>query len=298
MPSVYATTTPDGAPVAILQQTSSELFAASQRFRMFVSYRNGSEHEAGHIASRLREFGITTFVASEDLNVGERWAIEIEAAVQNCDALLAYATSNFGSGEWTDREVRWAIRFGKPIYHVAPGVLASGPVAEYQALQLDGGDVPILKIVQHFGQFPRMAESIVYAIERCAKGGSYAQANQLASAFQRLSVLSCEQAQRLIDAYNSDESHPAFGAYNQIRGAFAFGRGTGGANDSLMVTRINELTPLVVGHDEEGKIRCVSSYPPRIRPVDTFPTDPTVGDTFDPTAMLPHGKERVVMARS
>ena len=296
MPLAYTTTTPEGELVAVVQTTNSDVFAASRRFRTFVSYRNGYEREASEIASRLNEFGITTFVASEDIKGGELWETEIGSAIQHCDALLAYATSDFGSGVWTNHEVTMAKRLGKPIYHIAPNGLSTGPVAEYQALKLDGGDVPILKYVERFCEWLRMAESIVWSIERCARGGSYSQANQLASAFRQLSVLGEDQARRLVDAYNSDECHPRFGIHNQVRESLGFARRTDRSNQSLITSKMNELTRFVTEHDEHGKILYVLS-PPQTQPVATASTKSEVGDTFDPNAVLPRGEERVVMAR-
>lgn len=294
MPISYVTTDPQRKVVAVLQTTSSDRFAESRCFRVFVSYRAGHEQEASHVASRLREFGIDTFVASEDVETGEEWEAMIESAIVNCDALLAYATPDFGEGKWTNREVLMAVRHGKPIYPVATDHLPTGPVGQYQALKLDGGDVPILPFIERYGRWPRMAESIVCAIEQCASRGSFLIANQLASAVSRLSVLNEGQAERLIKAYNSDESHPRFGRHNQIRDALEFRRCGANMNESLLTRKINELTGMTVEHDEIGLIRIVSGHPPRIHRVGPIRTAPEVGDTFDPSVFLPRGQEEVI----
>ena len=256
----WTTRLPDGRPHQVIELTPSETFAQSQSFRMFLSHRSGHENDTIYLAGQINEYGIDTFVAPRDLRPGDDWELNIERAIADCDALLAYCPPDFGDGDWTTKEVILAGKFGKPILPIWIGGRPTGPVTKYHALQLNGGRVPVLEIVRRCTAFPPMTEALVGAIERCAQQGSFELANRLARALSFISYMSDEQADRLIKTYNQKSISNHYGNTNQIRASYNFGwRGSSPAQ-SVITHKINELTSLSVCHGSDGDI---CDAPPR-----------------------------------
>jgi hypothetical protein len=86
----------------------------------------------------LEEYGISSFVAHEDIEPTKEWQEEIEKALFSMDALAAILTSKFNDSKWTDQEVGVAVGRGSLIIPIRKGMDPYGFIGKYQGMQGDG----------------------------------------------------------------------------------------------------------------------------------------------------------------
>ena len=252
--TIIKTTTPDGQTVQVVQPSRTDELFQSRCLRVFVSYRDGQDEAAIHLARRMTTYGIDTFVACRDIPVGARWESEIQRAVITCEIFAAYCTPDFGDGQWTTREVQLAELHGLQIFPIRVAGLPEGPIANYRALDANATPDTMAVFVDTYSALPRMSESIVCAIERCAQEGSYDLANRLGRFLSNVRYMSDEQSERLIATYNRKSVTNSYGNKNQIREAYSFKRFNTMPSQSVITQKINELTPRSVHHGLNGDI--------------------------------------------
>lgn len=102
--------------------------------RLFISHTSANKLIAAHLQKQLLKYGITSFVAHEDIEPSKEWMTEIELALSTMDGLIALVTTDFNSSKWCDQEVGIAI--GRKIF-VLPIRYKTDPygfIGKYQAV--------------------------------------------------------------------------------------------------------------------------------------------------------------------
>lgn len=98
------------------------------RFRLFLSHLSADKVAVSNLKTELEFFGVTAFVAHEDIEPTKEWRDEIELGLKSMHALAALITPEFHGSNWTDQEIGWAmgrnvlvipIRLGKDPYGFA-----------------------------------------------------------------------------------------------------------------------------------------------------------------------------------
>ncbi|MCY4643275.1 MAG: toll/interleukin-1 receptor domain-containing protein [Bacteriovoracales bacterium] len=82
--------------------------------KLFISHRDSHKKDVSLLAEHLLSYGISCFVAHEDIEPTEEWRREIERALRSMDVFLAFLTEDFYKGVWTSQEVGFAIAMGTP----------------------------------------------------------------------------------------------------------------------------------------------------------------------------------------
>jgi hypothetical protein len=143
-------------------------------FKLFISHISAHKDFASKSARGLRNYGITGFVAHEDIEPTKDWADEIILALNTMDALLALLTPGFETSNWTDQEVGVAIGRGALVVPVRMGLDPYGFMARFQAFTLGDKTPPQLatEIVRILAAHPqtslKMAHGLVTAFEEAA----------------------------------------------------------------------------------------------------------------------------------
>jgi hypothetical protein len=78
-------------------------------FRLFVSHISSFKVNASHLKNELEKYGISAFVAHEDIEPIKQWQDEIEKGLFTMDALCALLMPGFKESDWTDQEIGVAI---------------------------------------------------------------------------------------------------------------------------------------------------------------------------------------------
>jgi TIR domain len=106
--------------------------------KVFLSHLTTHRQEAADIQSALVRYGMSGFVAHNDIHPTVEWQIEIETALATCDVLVALIHPDFLSSAWCDQEVGYALGRGVPVFAVKCGADPHGFVGRFQAFNGNG----------------------------------------------------------------------------------------------------------------------------------------------------------------
>ncbi len=117
-------------------------------FGLFISHRDSYKVKAFKLKEFLSIYGITGFVAHEDIETSSEWQKEIEKALFSMDALLALLSNGFSASVWTNQEVGVAYGRGVFILSVRLDEDPQGFVSKFQALRpKDSNESDIAKYI-------------------------------------------------------------------------------------------------------------------------------------------------------
>ena len=158
----------------ILPEAQSRIWG-DEGYRIFFSHKAEVKKETSALKERLKLFGISCFVAHEDIHPTKEWQNEIENALFSMDAFVALMTEGFHDSLWTDQEVGVAFGRGVPIISVKLGKDPYGFIGKFQALSCSW-DNAAKEIVKIFVKYDRMLNAYIKAVSGCQ---SYADGNTL-----------------------------------------------------------------------------------------------------------------------
>lgn len=107
-------------------------------FRLFISHSALIKMKVKKLQDYILPYGISAFVAHEDIEPTKEWLNTIESALFTCDALLAMIDKNFKASSWCDQEVGIAFGLGKFIVPVRLGIDPYGFIGRFQGIQGQG----------------------------------------------------------------------------------------------------------------------------------------------------------------
>ena len=167
-------------------------------FRLFMSHKSEIKAETSDLKTQLHRFGISAFVAHQDIRPTKAWQDEIENALATMDGFVALMTSDFHDSDWTDQEVGYALARGVPTMAVKLGKDPYGFMAKFQAIPGDWSKCPI-EIARVVIRDERGFNAYVAALKHC---NSWEGGNVLAMALSGLERLRTDQIDQLVTAYN------------------------------------------------------------------------------------------------
>lgn len=178
-------------------------------FRVFLSHKANIKREAAGLKKRLRTFGISGFVAHEDIRPNKEWQNEIENALSSMNALVALMTEGFHESDWTDQEIGFAFGRGLPIVAVKLGMDPYGFLGKFQALSCNW-ETSATEIAKVLIQNPNMLNAYIESVQKCSCFGD---GNSLSEILPSINNLTFPQAKELVKAYNTNK---------EVRGSFGF----------------------------------------------------------------------------
>lgn len=116
-------------------------FWKTGHFKLFISHISSFKKTIGHLKSVLERFGISSFVAHEDIEPTKEWQEEIEKGLFSMDALCAVLMPGFKESNWTDQEVGIAIGRGVLVIPIRKELDPYGFIGKYQGFQSLGKKV-------------------------------------------------------------------------------------------------------------------------------------------------------------
>jgi hypothetical protein len=93
---------------------------------------------AAELQTYLLGYGISSFVAHNDIEPTSEWQNEIESALATCDSLVALLHEEFHKSNWTDQEIGFAMGRGVPVCSVRLGQTPYGFIGRFQAFNGHG----------------------------------------------------------------------------------------------------------------------------------------------------------------
>jgi len=176
-------------------------------FRLFLSHKTEAKKETAELKNALRSYGVSSFVAHEDIHPTEEWQNEIENALSTMDGFVAVMTPEFHESYWTDQEVGYAFARGVPIIALRLGRDPYGFIGKFQGLTADWLSAPA-EIAKLLMRHERMFPAFLRSIREC---WSFEHGNRIAELLPAIEKLNDEQIDELVSVYN--EGGQAAGSY-------------------------------------------------------------------------------------
>ncbi|MGQ3685485.1 MAG: toll/interleukin-1 receptor domain-containing protein [Candidatus Loosdrechtia sp.] len=175
--------------------------------RIFLSHLAEHRAFAGSLKEELDSYGISCFVAHDDIEPTTEWEDQILLALSTCEVLVALLHSGFKSSNWTDQEVGFCMGRGIPSFSIRFDQDPYGFIGRFQAFNGVRKDPDVLaqeifdKLRTHKQTKRRMAEIIVSRFENSY---SFQNAKSNMSLLEDLEVWNPGFSQRIRDAVNSN----------------------------------------------------------------------------------------------
>lgn len=110
-------------------------------FRLFMSHLSVHKKTVGSLKRSLEKYGISSFVAHEDIEPTKLWEKEIEKGLFSMDALCAILMPGFKESNWTDQEVGVAIGRGVLVIPVRKEMDPYGFIGKFQGFQANNKSI-------------------------------------------------------------------------------------------------------------------------------------------------------------
>jgi hypothetical protein len=211
----------DGKRFELTARESGEHLWRDGFFRLFLTHISTAKVFVAETKGRLEPRGIDAFVAHEDIEPTKEWEHEIEAALETCDCLAAFLTSDFHDSLWTDQEIGFAVRRRVLLVPVRMGRDPYGFLGRYQALNASGRDADWVAealldiLLDHDLTMERMASAVVRVFE---DSSTFADAKKNLGYVKRVRRWSPSLLRRLEEAIESnDQVEGAWGVPDQVR---------------------------------------------------------------------------------
>lgn len=107
-------------------------------FKLFLSHVSAFKVQTSKLQTALKRFGVSAFVAHEDIEPTLEWQTEIEKALFSMDALAAVLSPGFHESKWTDQEVGVAIGRDVLVIALRVGVDPYGFIGKHQGVPAKG----------------------------------------------------------------------------------------------------------------------------------------------------------------
>jgi nucleoside 2-deoxyribosyltransferase len=175
--------------------------------RLFVSHLAAHRTVAAELQEILLDFGVSSFIAHNDIEPTEDWQTQIETALATCDALVALLHPGFHASNWTDQEIGFAMGRGVPAFAVRFGQDPYGFIGRFQAF--NGNNKTVLALARElFDAYRknkqtqrRMSEVLVGLFE---ESGSFADAKTRIGLLEELEVWEPSFSTRIRSAVNGN----------------------------------------------------------------------------------------------
>lgn len=83
---------------------------------IFISHSSKNNALARRLHADLAEAGLAGWLDVEAIRDGDRWVSQIQAAIEDCAAVLLLHTRAARTSEWVEREILLALEYNKPIF--------------------------------------------------------------------------------------------------------------------------------------------------------------------------------------
>jgi hypothetical protein len=189
--------------------------------RLFLTHVSAHKVAVSKLKWELRKFGISSFVAHEDIEPTLEWQREIELALRSMHALVALLTPDFHESKWTDQEVGFALGKGVLVIPVRLGLDPYGFIGKLQgsSSKLDAPDTLASGVVdlllKNKTTAGTMREALIVGLE---KAPSFAASKAIAGKMQGLKYFTTEQLTRMESACkDNDQVTQSFGVPERLQ---------------------------------------------------------------------------------
>ena len=106
--------------------------------KVFITHLAVSKEKAVSLKEALKIWGMSAFVAHEDIEPTKEWMAEIELGLGTMDILVAMVEPSFKESNWTDQEIGFALGRQVEIVPLRIGADPHGFMGKFQGIQAKG----------------------------------------------------------------------------------------------------------------------------------------------------------------
>lgn len=117
---------------AAVQRPSA--WANESRSRAFISHLSVDKQKATRLRDTLNPYGISAFVAHEDIEPTLDWQVQIERALHSMELFISVHTKGMKGSVWAQQEIGFAVGKGVKILAVRMGEDPTGFISKHQAI--------------------------------------------------------------------------------------------------------------------------------------------------------------------
>ncbi len=229
------------APKRVIVPEAINRIWGDEEYRVFLSHKTEVKKEAATLKEKLKVYGVSAFVAHEDISPIKEWQAEIENALSSMDSLVALLTDKFHDSIWTDQEVGFAFGRGVPIIPVRLGKDPYGFIGKFQAVSCNW-DTAAKEVVKILIKSERMVSAYIRAVQNCF---NWTNGNILAEILPFIDKLSRQQTSGLLSAFNSN---------GEVRNSFGFNGKKPQSYGEGLAVHLSRLTGHTYRFSQSGEI--------------------------------------------
>jgi hypothetical protein len=191
-------------PLKLSKEKYKKIFADNyegKTIRVFISYSSTEKTFAGAVKEFLEKYGLSIFLAHEDIRPTVDWQEEIIHNLKGCDVFIPMVTQSFSISEWTDQETGMAIALDKFIVPLKLGKDPYGFIGRRQACKFDYENIKesCLKIIQVIKDNSLFRESVKDCLLRSLdKAYSFDNATEIIKELETFETFTKDQANQTI----------------------------------------------------------------------------------------------------
>lgn len=176
-------------------------FWAEGQLKVFISHLSSNKERMSAMKAELAHWGISAFIAHEDIEPSREWMNEVEAGLETMEVLIAVVEPGFKESDWCAQEVGFALGRHIDVIPLRAGLDPFGFFGKFQGVQIKGR-VPTdvaSEIVRLLLKKPKHRDKLLRAMGKAFRG---LQSKQKAAAFELLdswSVATDSQIKALLE---------------------------------------------------------------------------------------------------
>ncbi len=117
---------------------SSADFWTDGYLKLFISHLSSNKARMSAMKASLAKWGISAFIAHEDIEPSRKWMDEVETGLETMDVLVAVVEPGFRESDWCDQEVGFALGRKIDIIPLRAGLDPYGFFGKFQGIQIKG----------------------------------------------------------------------------------------------------------------------------------------------------------------
>ena len=106
--------------------------------KLFVSHLSDNKKRMSAMKAHLSNWGISAFIAHEDIEPSREWMNEVETGLQTMEVLAAVVEPGFKESDWCAQEVGYALGRNVDIIPLRAGLDPFGFFGKFQGIQIKG----------------------------------------------------------------------------------------------------------------------------------------------------------------
>ncbi len=190
-------------PTGVLKIPIETPYWQEGTLKVFLSHLSSERKQAADLQKALGKYGMSCFVAHNDIHPTREWQTEIEIALATCELLVALIHPEFINSQWCDQEIGYALGRGIPVFTVRCGADPHGFVSRFQSFNGKGKQqIQIAQelfdaAIRHKELQTKMADVL---IELFVNSGSFAAAKARVENLEKITVWDPSYSKRLTKA--------------------------------------------------------------------------------------------------